>query len=166
MPYALVIIGLILIITGILNTYAQLAAQLQSDFTGSNGFIVWMIALGLVGAMGYIKDLREFSHYFMALILISFILSNKGVFQKFTAAIKAGPTAPTAGVTSDISIPITIQQAGSAANTALGVPAGTSAGTNVSNAATGNNAGSSMIGSITAPWASAVRGWFGLSPVQ
>lgn len=95
-PYALVVIGLIMIITGILNTYAQLATQLQSDFTGNKSFIVWIIALGSVGALGYIKDLRTFSHYFMALILIGLVLSNKGFFANFTAAIKAGPSAPTA----------------------------------------------------------------------
>lgn len=96
MPYALVIIGLLMIITGINNTYSQFASQIQSDFGGSKGFIVWAVALAAVGALGYIKDLRQFSHYFMALILISFVLSNKGVFQNFTAALAAGPAEPTA----------------------------------------------------------------------
>ncbi|MEB2519810.1 hypothetical protein SOP85_31015, partial [Pseudomonas sp. YuFO20] len=83
MPFALVIIGLLMIITGINNTYSQFGSQLQQDFTGSKSFVVWILALGSVGALGYIKDLRQFSHYFMALILISMILSNKGVFQNF-----------------------------------------------------------------------------------
>ena len=96
MPYALVIIGLLMIITGINNTYAQFATQLQTDFGGSRGFIVWAIALAAVGALGYINDLRQFSHYFMALILISFVLSNKGVFQNLQAALASGPKAPQA----------------------------------------------------------------------
>jgi len=95
MPYGLVIIGLLMIITGINNTYSQFASQLQSDFTGSKSFIVWIIALGSVGALGYIKDLRTFSHYFMALILISMVLANKGVFAQFQAALSGGPKAPT-----------------------------------------------------------------------
>lgn len=96
MPFALVIIGLLMIITGINNTYAQFGSQLQTDFGGSKGFIVWALALSAVGALGYIENLRTFSHYFMALILISFILSNKGVFQNLQAALAKGPTAPNA----------------------------------------------------------------------
>ena len=120
MPYALVVIGLIMIITGILNTYAQLATQLQSDFTGNKSFIVWIIALGSVGALGYIKDLRTFSHYFMALILIGLVLSNKGFFANFTAAIKAGPSAPTASSQpSGSSTPITQSSSSSAISGAI-----------------------------------------------
>lgn len=100
MPYALVIVGLLMIVTGINNTYSQFGAQLQADMTGSNnqgrGFIVWVIALFLVGALGYINNLRTFSHYFMALILISMILANKGVFAQFQKALNSGPVAPTA----------------------------------------------------------------------
>lgn len=96
MPFALIVIGLLLVITGINNTYSQFGSQLQSDIGGSKGFLVWIIALGAVGALGYIKNLRTFSHYFMALILISMVLANKGVFAQLTAALKAGPKAPTA----------------------------------------------------------------------
>lgn len=113
-------IGLILIITGILNTYSQLATQLQSDFTGSKSFIVWIIALGAVGALGYIKDLRSFSHYFMALILIGLVLSNKGFFQNFTAAIKSGPKAPTASAQpSGSSAPVSQSSSTSTINNAI-----------------------------------------------
>lgn len=96
MPYALVIIGLLMIVTGIQNTYVQFAGQIQTDLTGSKSFIVWIVALGSVGALGYISDLRTFSHYFMALILISMILANKGVFGQFQSALAAGPAVPTA----------------------------------------------------------------------
>lgn len=120
MPYALVIIGLIMVITGILNTYAQLATQLQSDFTGQKSFIVWIIALGSVGALGYVKDLRQFSHYFMALILIALVLSNKGFFANFTAAIAAGPKAPTASAQpSGSSTPVTQSSSSSTINSAI-----------------------------------------------
>lgn len=103
MPYALVTIGLLMIITGINNTYSPFAAQLQSDFTGSKSFFVWIIAIGSVGALGYINNLRQFSHYFMALILIALILSNKGVFANFQAAIASGPKQPVANSTSGTS---------------------------------------------------------------
>lgn len=85
-----------MIITGINNTYSQFGNQLQSDFTGQRSFFVWVVAIGAVGALGYIKDLRTFSHYFMALILVSMVLSNKGLFQNLQAAIAKGPSTPTA----------------------------------------------------------------------
>ena len=100
MPYALVVIGLIMIVTAVLNTYAAFGAQVVADFTGPKSFIVWILALGSVGALGYINDFRQFSHYFMALILISMILSNRGFFAKLQEALASGPVAPTAQPTS------------------------------------------------------------------
>lgn len=96
MPFALVTIGLVMVVTGINNTYSQFASQLSNDLFGQKGFIPWLLAIGAVGALGYAKSLRQFSHYFLALILIGLVLSNKGVFQHFQAALASGPTTPQA----------------------------------------------------------------------
>lgn len=93
MPYLLVIIGTILLVTGAKNTYLQFGAQLRSDLTGPNNFLMYAAALGIVGAAGYVEPLRKFSHYFMALILISLVLANRGFFAKFSEAWNAGPEA-------------------------------------------------------------------------
>lgn len=117
MPFALVFIGLLLVDTGANNTYQQFGAQLKSDFTGSKSFVLYAAALGGVGALGYVPALRRFSHYFMALILISLVLSNKGFFQNFSKALSASPVAPTAAgnsATSNSPVP-TVQSAGAAA---------------------------------------------------
>lgn len=106
MPLALVFVGLLLIVTGLNNTYAQFGAQLKSDFTGDKNFVLYIAALGGVGALGYIKALRTFSHYFMALILISLVLSNKGFFHNLTLALNASPIAPNAIPVSAGSSPI------------------------------------------------------------
>lgn len=87
MPFVLLIIGLLLVITGFQNTYKQLGTQLESDFTGTNNFLYWVIALGVVGAIGYAKDLQAFSRTFMALIIVGIFLSNKGFFTQFQSAI-------------------------------------------------------------------------------
>jgi hypothetical protein len=95
MPFALVFVGMILIVTGVRNTYKQLGTMVVADMTGSNapqgraGFIMFAAAIGMVGALGAIKEMRTFSHYFLALILISILLSNTGVMQKFIAALKS-----------------------------------------------------------------------------
>lgn len=91
MPFALVIIGLIMIVSGSRDTYKQLGAELQSDFTGEGNFLYWLVAIGGVGMLGYVKELRGFSRAFMALILIAMVIRNGGVFDQFTAAIGAGP---------------------------------------------------------------------------
>lgn len=88
LAFALVFVGLLMIVTGANNTHAQFGAQLKKDFTGEKSFLLWIAAIGGVGALGYIPALRKFSHYFMALILISIVLSNKGFFAQFVTALK------------------------------------------------------------------------------
>lgn len=91
MPFLLVITGLIMIISALQNTHAQLGSQLRKDFVP---FGSWVLALGAVGALGYVPELRRFSHYFMALIIVAMLLSNKGFFAKLTEAVKLGPVSP------------------------------------------------------------------------
>lgn len=94
MPFALVIIGLIMIVTGARNTHTAFARQVQSDFTGPGNFITWVVALGASGSLGYIKSLEQFSRYLMALIIIGLVLSNRGVFAEFNKALATGPVQP------------------------------------------------------------------------
>lgn len=94
MPFALVLVGIMLVVVGARGTYAQFGAQVRQDFTGQKNFTVWILALFTVGAVGYAPQFRTFSRYFMALIIIALILSNKGFFQNLLNAIQSGPIAP------------------------------------------------------------------------
>lgn len=99
MPYALVVIGLLLIVTGAKDTYKQFGQQLSQDFTGQNNFTYWIVALGAVGAAGYNKTLEPLSRIFMLIIIVSFVIAkgnpdksaNGGIFNQFMDAIKNGP---------------------------------------------------------------------------
>jgi hypothetical protein len=91
MPFALVLIGLLMIVTGVRNTHAAFGQQIVSDFTGPQNFTTWMVAIGAMGSLGYIEALRPLSRSFMTLIIISFILKNGGVFDKFQEALAKGP---------------------------------------------------------------------------
>jgi hypothetical protein len=94
MPFALVLIGLVMIVTGAKDTYKQFGDELISDFTGPGNFTWWIASVGAVGAVGYIPQMEKLSRAFMALVIISMLISNRGVFSKLTAGLEAGPKTP------------------------------------------------------------------------
>lgn len=91
MPFALVIIGLMMIVTGAKDTFDQMGAQLQKDFTGEQNFTTWLVAIFGVGAVGYVKELEPISRLFMGLIIITMVIRNGGFFDKFQQALAQGP---------------------------------------------------------------------------
>lgn len=98
MPYVLVIVGIILTVAGVRNTHTALFSLVAGDFTGSKSFVWWTISILGIGAVGYVEDLRKLANYFLALIFIVLVLSNKGVFAQFIAALKNPiPPVPVAG---------------------------------------------------------------------
>ena len=96
MGFALLLTGLLMVITGARGTYPQFGSQIASEFEGQGSFTYWLIAVGSVGALGYINALRTISRWLMALIILSIFLSHKGFFAQFQSALAAGPTQPNA----------------------------------------------------------------------
>ncbi|MDE2020000.1 MAG: hypothetical protein KGJ13_06680 [Patescibacteria group bacterium] len=94
MAFVFTIVGLLMIVTGVKGTYQQFGAQVVSDFTGSQPFTYWVAAIIAVGALGYVESLRTVSRLFLALIIVSMVLANRGFFAQLTAALKQGPVAP------------------------------------------------------------------------
>lgn len=125
MPFALVIIGLVLIVTGAKDTYREFGAELVEDFTGPGNFTYWIVSIGAVGALGYVPALRGISRAFLALIVLSMVLSNRGVFAKLTQALQAGPEHVTATPR-----PTTGGMAGVTASTLASAPSTTTAQNN------------------------------------
>ncbi len=103
MPFALVFVGLIMIVVGVRNTQAEFGAEVAADFTGPGNFIWWLASLGAVGALGYIPAMKKFSIAFMTLIIIAMLIAQQraggtgGFFEKFSEALKMGPVAPQSG---------------------------------------------------------------------
>lgn len=93
MPFALVTIGLLLIVVGAKGTHKEFGREVASEFTGPNNFTWWIVSLGAVGSLGYVKQLRAFSTAFMALIVIAMVIANRGFFDQLTAALAKGPDA-------------------------------------------------------------------------
>ena len=92
MPILFGIFGIILIVSGVRNRVTSgnpsLMSLLQADFTGSDPFWKWMLAILFIGAIGYIPNLRPISRGFMALVIIVFALDNQGLFTQLQNVFK------------------------------------------------------------------------------
>ena len=94
MPFAFAFIGVVFLIAGVRGTSDDLTTLLKGDLTGSNNFVSWILAIGVLGALGYIDSLRTFSRALLLLVLVVLVLTEGkktsgggGLFQKFTQAV-------------------------------------------------------------------------------
>jgi hypothetical protein len=89
MPFALLFIGILLIVVSIRNTEQAFLALLVGDFSGTGNFFYWVLAIIVVGAVGYIPKAKPVSDALMVLILLALVLtaSKSGVFSQLTAAL-------------------------------------------------------------------------------
>ena len=110
MPIALIAIGLVMIIAAGRDQSAALVTLVQGDFQtnaqGIPGFLQWILAFVIVGALGFVPKLKPLSVAFMALLLIAiFLTKGVGFFDKLTAAFTGKPASTngsTAAATSGI----------------------------------------------------------------
>lgn len=100
LPYALLILGAALFVAGIRGKNADLWELVKSDFTGTNGFAVWIVAVGIVGGVGYVKPLKPLSIAFLSLLLVVLFLSNRGVIAQLQTYLNSSgtPATPTTGL--------------------------------------------------------------------
>lgn len=102
MPLFFGVIGIVLIICAINNTLSAqpgsggLGDLVHRDFTGSNNFLVWVVAIVTVGMFGLIPKFKPVSYSFLVLIFVAIVLSNqKGggdLFAKFFSAVQGAGT--------------------------------------------------------------------------
>lgn len=91
MAIVLIAVGLALLISAVRGTLTNSAVPWSpkgwqgpglltlffDDFVGPGNMFVWILALGLVGAVGYAKPLRPVSDAFLVLIIVVLIISAK-----------------------------------------------------------------------------------------
>ncbi len=87
MSFVLVIIGLFMLITGARGTHGELGALLKEDFVGPNNYFKWVVAMLIVGSLGYIKPIRPIANGILAIVILALFLSNKGFFTQFTSQL-------------------------------------------------------------------------------
>jgi hypothetical protein len=114
MPLALIIVGLVLVSTGVQGTQGQLAALIVSDFTGAGNFFYFIVGIATVGALGYYSPLQNSSRLIILLLVIVLILSNRGFF----AALQSAVSGASANKTPAPALPVpTVAPGGPAMNT-------------------------------------------------
>lgn len=94
MPFALLLIGVLLVTAGVRNTQGQLFTLVKGDFTGPGNYIFWMISILVIGAVGYIPKLKPISTGFLVLVVLVLFLKKGdpkgfggGFFDQFTKAL-------------------------------------------------------------------------------
>lgn len=109
MPFALIFVGLILVTAGVRQKTGDLYTLVKGDIessSGQTGYLYWMVAILIIGAVGYIENLKPFSRAFMALVIVILFLktgnplgTGGGFFAQFQAGLGSTPAS-----TSDVSI--------------------------------------------------------------
>jgi hypothetical protein len=99
LPIAFVAIGALFLIAAVRGTVVDkgsapgLLTLLKGDFTGQNNFLIWMVAIWALGALGYIPGFKPIANAFLVLFLVVLFLSNKGFFAQFQSALQTTTTA-------------------------------------------------------------------------
>lgn len=117
MILALILIGVILMVTAYAGTYAQLATELESDIPG---YFKWGLALAAIVAFGYIPGMKTPSRWLLAIVLLVLFLTN---FTKVQSQLQnfwqqGGTPSNTANTANAV-----VQQAATTAATATGTGA-------------------------------------------
>ncbi len=101
MPLVAIIAGLVMIDLAFRGTEHEFAAQAAQDFGTGSQFWAWFAAISLLGALGYVPQLRTLSNAAMALVIVVLTLRNGGIFAQLAAVIdnppQAAPSVPLAG---------------------------------------------------------------------
>ncbi len=96
MPFLFLIAGVVMTVSAVRGTNQDLLTLLKGDFTGKGNFLYWTLSILLIGAVGYIPDLKPVSRAFLVLVVIVLFLQNRGVFTQFTSAINSTQSQPLA----------------------------------------------------------------------
>lgn len=95
MPFVLILIGVVLSTVAVRNNQAAFFALVAGDFSNQGNFLYWIAALGAIGAVGYIPDLKKFSDLFLTLVLlVLFLQKGKGFFGALTAQLQSASASP------------------------------------------------------------------------
>lgn len=84
MPFALILIGLAMVMSAVNNRQVELGNLWLSQLHGPGSFLNVLALLLLIGAAGAITQLRPLAVAFMGLVLLVMVLSNSGTVESAT----------------------------------------------------------------------------------
>jgi hypothetical protein len=80
-------------ISGVMGNGDKLLTLVKGDLTGPKNYIYWAISIMILGALGYVEDLKPLSRSMLVLVLIVLVLSDDtgqgqgGFFAEFEKAL-------------------------------------------------------------------------------
>ena len=120
MPFAFLIAGIVLAVSGVRGTTGDLTQLVKGDFQGKNNFAYWLASILVIGAIGYIEEFKPLSRMFLVLVVVVLFLSNRGFFAAFMQQAFTSTSANT--------IPLASKGTGTDTSNGAGVPIGGSEG--------------------------------------
>lgn len=116
MPFALLVIGIMLVTVAVRNTQDTFIKLVKGDFSGQGNFFYWVIALVVIGAIGSVEKLKPLADALLLVILAALILTSGnparpagGFFKQFMSALSglgvAGAGASTIGTYPGTTLP-------------------------------------------------------------
>ena len=90
MSFAFAIVGVVLLTAGIRGTSGDLLTLVKDDLSG---FVYWILAIGILGGLGYVDAFRGLSRALLVLVLVVLILAEDkasgtgGFFAKFQESV-------------------------------------------------------------------------------
>lgn len=94
MPIFLLVIGAVFLISAIRGNQCDLIDLLKSDFSGKNNFLLWVMAIVIIVALGTFKAIKPVSDAFLGLVILVIIVAKykdgKDIFGSFLTQVKNG----------------------------------------------------------------------------
>lgn len=83
MPVIFLALGVVILIIGMRGQAANASALLAQEFTGPGSFVMWFLAIAILGAIGAYKPARPAANAMLTLVIVAMILANgKGLDRK------------------------------------------------------------------------------------
>lgn len=88
MPFALIVIAVILMISAYRDTQDELFNIIKDVFDASTGFKYWILASIILGFLASINEIKKPVNMFIILMMVVLVLRQKGLYQKTIGSIK------------------------------------------------------------------------------
>lgn len=88
MPFALIIIGIILAISAYRDTLPELFGIVKDVTAESEGFGYWIIASVILGFLASIQSIKKPINAFMILLMLVLLIRKRGTLEQLSYQIK------------------------------------------------------------------------------